>query len=198
MAIAMLVMMIWRTIIFQTSPRSQFSRNYLLNNLKLCASCVLSHFSFWHLTIEKNSKLQSLHILSRRCKYHITYHITIHRYTYPITQVYISYYTDVHILLQRCTIHLHILLHRCTYPISQVYISYYTNVHILLHNVRSQLGTHDEALVGRSFTWPRLHDKHLQDVTTLRDTRLRDKHVREIHLNDKSIKIMTEQNHDTH
>ena len=29
----------------------------------------------------------------------------------------------------------------------------------------SQLGTHDEALVGRSFTWPRLHDKHLQDVT---------------------------------
>ena len=29
----------------------------------------------------------------------------------------------------------------------------------------SQLGTHDEALVGRSFTWPRLHDKHLHDVT---------------------------------
>ena len=29
----------------------------------------------------------------------------------------------------------------------------------------SHLGTHDEALVGRSFTWPRLHDKHLQDVT---------------------------------
>ena len=31
--------------------------------------------------------------------------------------------------------------------------------------IRSHLGTHDEALVGRSFTWPRLHDKHLQDVT---------------------------------
>ena len=31
--------------------------------------------------------------------------------------------------------------------------------------VRSHLGTYDEALVGRSFTWPRLHDKHLQDVT---------------------------------
>ena len=31
--------------------------------------------------------------------------------------------------------------------------------------LRSHLGTHDEALVERSFTWPRLHDKHLQDVT---------------------------------
>ena len=30
---------------------------------------------------------------------------------------------------------------------------------------RSQLGTHDEALLWRSFTWPRLHDKHLHDVT---------------------------------
>ena len=34
-----------------------------------------------------------------------------------------------------------------------------------MRKVWSQLGTHDEALVGRSFTWPRLHDKHLQDVT---------------------------------
>ena len=71
----------------------------------------ISYFGTWPLKKKKNSKLQSLHILSRRCKYHITYHITIHRYTYPITQVYISYYTDVHILLQKCTIHLHILLH---------------------------------------------------------------------------------------
>ena len=29
----------------------------------------------------------------------------------------------------------------------------------------SQLGTHDEALIWCSFTWPRLHDKHLHDVT---------------------------------
>ena len=35
----------------------------------------------------------------------------------------------------------------------------------LLASSWSQLGTHDEALVGRLFTWPRLHDKHLQDVT---------------------------------
>ena len=49
-------------------------------------------------------------------------------------------------------------LREISYPIDIIHLSE-------MDNFRSQLGTHDEALVGRSFTWPRLHDKYLHDVT---------------------------------
>ena len=78
----------------------------------------ISHFGTWPLRRTVNYKVYIFY----RADVNIILHIILQ-------------YTDIHILLHRCTIHLHILLHRCTYPISQVYISYYTNVHILLHNV---------------------------------------------------------------
>ena len=91
----------------------------------------ISHFGTWPLRRTVNYKVYIFYRADVNIILHIILqytdiHILLHRCTYPITQMYISYYKGVqYIYISYCT-GVHILFHKCTHPITQMYTSYYT------------------------------------------------------------------------